>query len=92
MSQTYSLVCHEIKGKVLIGEGGAEMSFFYGFIPSDLSPMVDCSEFPKAMEGLKDFLNASRGHPIFLLNNETEGGENLEYREYSTMGDGDDGN
>lgn len=92
MSQTYSLVCHEIKGKVWIGAGGAEMSLFYGFISESISQRIDCSEFPKAMEGLKDFLNASRGHPIFLLNDETDRAEDLEYKQYSKMGDDDDGN
>ena len=54
MSQIYSLVCHEIRGKIWIGQGWGEMTTLY-------------SGESETMEGLKEFLNASKGRPIFFV-------------------------
>ena len=72
MSQTYSLVCHEIKGKIWVGQGYEKMTVFY-------------SGEPETMSGLQAFLNASRGHPIFFVCDDTlpdDMDKVLDYKDY----------
>ena len=55
MSQTFSLVCHETKQQLWVGQGlYGVMSVFY-------------SGQPLTMHRLGRFLNATRGKPIVLL-------------------------
>ena len=54
MSQTFSLVCHETKKRIWIGQGWGTMTSFY-------------SGEPKTMKRLKRFLNAHRGKGLVFL-------------------------
>lgn len=54
MSQTFSIVCHETKQKVWVGQGWGLMTNFY-------------RGDPKTMERLGDFLRTHEGKPLFLL-------------------------
>ncbi|MGK2884354.1 MAG: hypothetical protein ACSLE8_06195 [Rhodococcus sp. (in: high G+C Gram-positive bacteria)] len=54
MSATWSLVCHETKQTIWVGQGNGEMSnFYYGE--------------PHTMERLKRFLVATQGKQLVLL-------------------------
>lgn len=51
MSQTFSLVCHETKRQVWIGQGWGKMDSLY-------------SGEPETMANLRDFLNDHLGKPL----------------------------
>lgn len=69
MSQTFSIVCHETRQMLWIGQGreGVMTSFYSG------DPIV--------MERLGRFLEATRGRPLVVVCNDTEGFD-LEYEEF----------
>lgn len=54
MSQTYSLVCHETKRRIWIGQGWGQMSVFY-------------SGEADTMKALGNFLRTHEGKPLVLL-------------------------
>jgi hypothetical protein len=54
MSQTFSLVCHETKKCVWVGQGHGSMTVFY-------------SGESQTMEDLGQFLREHEGKPLFLL-------------------------
>lgn len=58
MSQTFSLVCHETKRRVWIGQGWGKMESLY-------------SGDAEAMANLKAFLNDHEGKPLVFLCNDT---------------------
>lgn len=57
MSQTYSLVCHETRKRIWVGQGWGKMSVFY-------------SGEPETMEALGMFLREHEGIPLVLLCND----------------------
>ena len=73
MSQGFSLVCHETKSKVLVGQGWGTMTTFY-------------SGEPKTMKALKVFLNDCRDKPIHFVCMDTlpdDRDDIFDYTEYS---------
>lgn len=71
MSQTFSLVCHETKQALWIGQGhGGALEVLY-------------SGEPKTMLQLRAFLQATRGKPLFLQCDDTEATES--YQELDSM-------
>ena len=57
MSETFSIVCHETKKRVWIGQGWGEMTSFY-------------TGEPETMERLRRFLNAHAGKPLTFVCND----------------------
>jgi len=57
MSQTFSIVCHETKQKLWVGQGSGVMTNFY-------------TGERKVMERLGEFLRTHEGKPLFLLCND----------------------
>ena len=57
MSETFSLVCHETKKRIWIGQGWGKMSSFY-------------TGEPDVMARLHQFLNAHIGKPLVLVCND----------------------
>ena len=68
MSQTFSIVCHETKQRLWIGQGWNAMTNFY-------------SGNAEVMERLGRFLEATRGKSLVVLCNDTEG-YSLDYVEF----------
>ena len=58
MSQTFSLVCHETRKRVWVGQGWGMMTTFY-------------SGQAKTMEALGRFLATHEGQPLVLLRDDT---------------------
>lgn len=69
MSQTFSLVCHETKQKLWVGQGWGAMTCFYG-------------EMPDVMFRLGRFLEATRGRSLVLVCNDTDGFASSDYEEF----------
>lgn len=71
MSLTFSLVCHETKQKIWVGQGRdqARMSNFY-------------AAQPEVIARLGRFLEATRGKPLVLLCDDEEGQQFSEYEEF----------
>jgi len=68
MSQTFSLVCHETRKRVWVGQGWGKMTTFYSGVPS-------------TMDSLKDFLADHEGKALVLLCNDTTTDEIYDYEE-----------
>lgn len=68
MSQTYSLVCHETRQRVWVGQGWGRMESFY-------------SGEPATMRRLGTFLAAHEGHALMFLCEDTNESI-LDYREW----------
>lgn len=62
MSKTFDLVCKEAKLKIWVGQGSHTMSNFY-------------SGVPKVMQRLGRFLEATRGKPLLLVCDDTQGSQ-----------------
>lgn len=62
MSQTFALVCREAKLKICVGQGWHAMTTFY-------------SGIPEVMGRLGRFLEATRGQPLVLLCDDTQGSQ-----------------
>lgn len=76
MSQTFSIVCHETKQKIWIGQGnGGRMTVFY-------------SSMPDVMDRLARFLSAMKGKPLVLICNDTDGDVADHYEEFDDDEDG----
>lgn len=72
MSQTYSLVCHETRQSLWVGQGRGTMTTFY-------------SGEASTMDRLGRFLAATQGKPLMLLCTD-EGGDWIEYSEFEGGG------
>ncbi len=72
MSYTYTLVCHELKIGIWVGQGWDRMTNFY-------------SGMPEKMEKLGRFLEATRGKSLELVCDETS---NIEYDEFEGEDEG----
>ena len=59
MSQTHSIVCHETKEKLWIGQGNGGMSCFY-------------TSEPETMEALRWFFDKNRKHALNMVCNDTD--------------------
>ena len=72
MSRTYSLVCHETKERIWVGQSGGTdgMGIFY-------------SGEPKVMAALGRFLEATRGKSLVLLCFDDYVDHMCEYKDYS---------
>lgn len=69
MSQTWSLVCHETKKMIWIGQGtGSSMSCFY-------------TGEPNTMERLRQFLNEHKNKNLMFLCDDTDE-DCMDYEEY----------
>ena len=71
MSRTFSLVCHETKQKVWVGQGCGLMDSFY-------------SGEPETMKQLGDFLKTHEAKPLFLLCNDHHD-EIIDYAQYGEI-------
>lgn len=69
MSKTFSLVCHETKQMIWVGQGSDTMTNFYGGQPG-------------VMKRLGRFLEATRGKALTLICNDTEGVWLEDYEEF----------
>jgi hypothetical protein len=67
MSDTYSIVCHETKQALWIGQGRGSMSCFY-------------SGEPETMQRLGLFLKATMGKALVVMNDHET--HNLDYAEF----------
>lgn len=74
MSRTFSLVCHDTKQRIWIGQGYEEMSSFY-FGHREL------------MERLRRFFNATKGKNLVLLCDDTD--DECFYEEFEEEADND---
>lgn len=66
MSRTFNLVCHETRQSLWIGQGPDRLTILYG----------------NQTERLIRFLNATKGHPLFVLCDATDEGDWDEYDEF----------
>ena len=62
MSQTFALVCKEAKLKIWVGQGWDTMTNYY-------------SSMPEVMQRLGRFLEATRGKPLALMCDDTQGSQ-----------------
>mgnify|MGYP000045780522 CR=1 FL=1 len=63
MSKTFSLVCRDAKLKIWVGQSGGSADGMLNFY----------SGMPEVMQRLGRFLEATRGKPLALLCNDTQG-------------------
>lgn len=75
MSRTFSLVCHETKQYLWVGQGSTEMTTFY-------------SGEPETMKRLAEFLKNTKGKSLVLMCDDTEGSayEDNDYEDLSFYG------
>lgn len=74
MSKTFSIVCHDTKQRLWVGQGRGAMTTFY-------------SGQPEIMARLGRFLEATRGKALFVLCNDEDVGDVLEYEEFEESSD-----
>lgn len=69
MSQTFSLVCHETRQRLWIGQGWGTMESFY-------------KSHADVMKKLHEFLNATSGKPLYLVCDDTAPDDYFNYEEF----------